>query len=333
MRAEPASPPDSSPRPDAEVEAELAAAMDGARGRLAAQLARVPLPLDAEELAATLTAGKRVRGRALLLAARALGDPDPDAGAAAAALELLHAASLVHDDLIDGSPLRRGRPSVQAAAGGPAAILVGDLLVAEAFATAAPLGGPAVALLARAFAELCEGQLMEAALDWGPDAQPRIEAYAARKTGALFAAAFELGAAAAGCGAALAGRCAEAGRRLGVAFQLRDDLHDIRGDASELGKEAGADLRNGVPTLPLWIALRRLGDGGAGAPDPGRLAAAAASEAVHHATARRIAELVAEARALLVAAPSPELLEPALRAVVPDAPPPPARPHPRTEAS
>lgn len=290
------------------------------RDLLEDRLSRFPLAVPAAELAESCTSGKLLRGRASILVASAFGSDDREFSVASAcALELLHTASLLHDDIIDGSTLRRGRPALHVATDQATAILIADLLIALAFELAAPHGEAAVAPLAAAFAELCEGQLLEPALEWGPDALPGIERYAGLKTGALFSAAFELGAASAVRPASERERFRGAGRALGLAFQFADDLLDVRGDALELGKDSGADLRNGVPTFPLWSAYRRLSRAGnPTAIDPERLAAEAGSAAIAALAGERISALVGESRALLPAAARPELLDRAVRTVLPD---------------
>ncbi|WP_449281665.1 polyprenyl synthetase family protein [Leucobacter sp.] len=286
------------------------------RSHALARLAPLPLGVDPGELVDALTGGKLLRARTVLLVAHAYGTPDLEfATRAAAAIELLHAASLVHDDIIDGSQMRRGRPALHVPAGTPTAILVGDLLVALAFEIAAPLGERASGPLAIAFGHLCEGQLIESTLGWDADALPGIERYAALKTGALFAAAFQLGAAAAHRDtqrdAQHSTGLRAAGERLGLAFQLLDDLRDVREDAADLGKDRGADLRNGIPTLPLWSAYRRLAgdEGDDGTATPARLAEAAGAPEVARLTTARISALVEESHALLPPADRPEALD------------------------
>ncbi|WP_164884519.1 polyprenyl synthetase family protein [Leucobacter muris] len=344
---------DPGPRPAPEIprqaEAVIAAAVDAAVSRLRSlletHLAALPEGTVPPEQAEALSGGKHLRAQALITVAHAYGDPDPGfLTAAAAAVELLHTASLVHDDIIDGSSMRRGAAALHVVSGDDTAILVGDLLLGIAQEIAAPFGHRASAPLARALRALSTGQLLEPALGWGDNAPPLLERYAALKTGALFGAAFELGGAAAGATGGDepdAAALAAAGERLGLAFQVADDLLDVHGDAAELGKDHGADLRNGIPTLPLWLASRRLaGETRAGATDPtcapgaapstapaeptalpaDRLAAAAGAPEVTAAARARIAELFAEGRAMLPPARRPQLLDLAARIVVPGAP-------------
>ncbi|OCB52251.1 hypothetical protein A5722_28720 [Mycobacterium vulneris] len=294
------------------IDDQVSSVAAGLRARISERLANIPLPVeDPSPVIDALSGGKHLRARTLLLIAHSFGTPDPRFSAeAAVALELLHTASLVHDDIIDRSQFRRGLPSLHSAADEATAILIADLLIAVSFETAAALGERAVIPLARAFGQLCQGQLLEPALGWGADARPAIENYATLKTGALFGAAFELGAMAASYDPALQDRFRASGERLGLAFQLTDDLLDVRDDALNLGKDHGADLRNGIPTLPLWSAYRRLVDLGETrcASDSSlrdALAGEAGSDRTLRYTKQRIVALVEECRSLLPPATQP----------------------------
>ena len=206
----------------------------------------------------TLAAGgKRLRPLLVCLAA---GVPPPDSASlvrAAVAVELVHAATLVHDDVLDGSSLRRGQPTVVAAAGRTRATATGDLLFARAFAELTAGGSvPAVRVLSRASSELAEGELMQQADAF--DVGVSIGRYLERcrlKTGVLFRAACELG--------ALSGRAgsvellASYGEQIGIAFQLLDDVLDVAGPPERTGKPQGADLLDGTVTLPLIVARAR----------------------------------------------------------------------------
>ncbi|WP_336658493.1 polyprenyl synthetase family protein [Leucobacter sp. USHLN153] len=309
-----------------EIEAGIAAVVDRLRQSALDRLAPLPLGIDPAAFVDTLVAGKLLRARTVLLVARAYGDPDPDfATDTAAALELLHVASLLHDDIIDESELRRGQPALHVAAGSATAILVADLLIALAYELAAPFGPRASTPLAVAFRRVCEGQLVESGLDWSDDLEA-IERYDTLKTGALFGAAFQLGAAASGVDAAVAGAFDESGQRLGLAFQLLDDLIDIEKDTHDLSKDHGADLRNGIPTWPLWSAHRVL-QRSAGASNasgaeprkaiaPEQLAEVANSPEVLGQATARILDLRDESRAILPPAARPELLALASRTVL-----------------
>ncbi|BBX89078.1 polyprenyl synthetase family protein [Mycolicibacterium boenickei] len=307
---------DTEPFSPESIDDQVSSVAAGLRARISERLANIPLPVeDPSPVIDALCGGKHLRARTLLLIAHSFGGPDPRFAAdAAVALELLHTASLVHDDIIDRSQFRRGLPSLHSAADEATAILVADLLIAVSFETAAVLGERAVLPLARAFGQLCKGQLLEPALGWGDEARPEIEDYATLKTGALFGAAFELGAMAASYDPALQDRFRESGERLGLAFQLTDDLLDVRDDALNLGKDHGADLRNGIPTLPLWSAYRRLVDLGEtrSASDPSlreALADEAGSDRTLRYTKKRIGTLVEEFRTLLPPAKQPGALD------------------------
>jgi geranylgeranyl pyrophosphate synthase len=205
--------------------------------------ARLPRPAEdpgrlAEAMRyAALGAGKRLRPALVLAASEATGGDEDRALAAAVAIEVLHAYTLVHDDLpaMDDDDERRGRPTVHVAFGEAIAILAGDGLLTLAFATLAELGGAAaadaVAVLGKraGWGELLAGQARDLALAAAPDAHPAIEEIErlhAGKTGALFAAACELGAIAAGADATTCARLGRYGLAIGIAFQHADDLDD-----------------------------------------------------------------------------------------------------------
>ena len=211
-----------------------------------------------EACRATLAAGgKRVRPLLTLLCARrdaALGEP---VLRGAAAVELLHMATLVHDDVLDGAELRRGRPTVAHAYGMQIAVSAGNFLLARAFQELVGAGDPAaVDVLSATAVGLSEGEVLQR-----DDAhrvtvtQAQYERRCERKTADLFAAACRLGAllgGAAGTAAALA----EYGRLIGLAFQVFDDILDCSGDELATGKRAGTDVRDGTVTLPLIFALQ-----------------------------------------------------------------------------
>jgi heptaprenyl diphosphate synthase len=240
--------------------------------------------------------GKRFRPTCVLLAGH-LGDPDePKLVPAAVAIELTHLSTLYHDDVIDEAELRRGTTSANARYGNLVAILTGDYLFARASEVTADLGPEATRILARTIARLVQGQIAEAR---GPqDGQDPVEHYLAvlaEKTGALIGTACRLGAELAGADPAAVAAVTEFGERLGVAFQLADDLLDIAEGPATSGKAAGTDLREGVRTLPVLYLLR---DGGPDAdvveavlaaeqPDDGEVAKALealrASDAFHRA--------------------------------------------------
>jgi geranylgeranyl pyrophosphate synthase len=196
--------------------------------------------------------GKRLRPLLVFLAA---GVPTPERDellSAAVAVELVHAATLVHDDVLDGSALRRGRPTVVASGGRLAATSTGDLLFSRAFAELAQLGSAdCVRVLSRASSELAAGELMQRADAWTPVAAPRYFERCRLKTAVLFRAACELGAIANG---GPSDDLASFGERIGLAFQLFDDVLDVTGPPEQTGKPRGADLLDGTVTLPLILA-------------------------------------------------------------------------------
>jgi geranylgeranyl pyrophosphate synthase len=223
-----------------------------------ASLATAYGPVLARHAGDTIAAGgKRLRP---LLVCVAAGVPPPeteDLVRAAVAVELVHGATLVHDDVLDGSALRRGRPTVVAAGGRGLATATGDLLFSRAFAELAGGGSAdAVRVLSRASSELALGELMQRADAWASEVT--VERYLERcrlKTAVLFRAACALGALAAGAGQQAA--LGVFGERIGIAFQLLDDVLDVSGPPERTGKPRGADLLDGTVTLPLIVARSR----------------------------------------------------------------------------
>ena len=208
--------------------------------------------------AGTLAAGgKRLRPVLVFLCGDGDGE-DERLVAAGAAVELLHMATLVHDDVLDAAELRRGRPTVFAEAGRSAATATGDLLFSRAFAELAATGSEdAVRALSTASSALARGELMQRADAWDENVTP--ERYLKRcrlKTASLFEASCRLGALFGGR-PDLASALGEFGERLGVAFQMLDDVLDVSGPAERTGKPRGADLLDGTVTLPLILARRQ----------------------------------------------------------------------------
>jgi heptaprenyl diphosphate synthase len=206
-----------------------------------------------------LAGGKRVRPMLTLIAGH-LGDASrPEILEAAVVVELTHLATLYHDDVMDSAPVRRGAPSAHAVWGNTVAILTGDLLFARASRVVAQLGVEAVRLQAATFERLCLGQLHET-VGPGPDEDP-VDHYLqvlADKTGSLIATSARFGAMFAGCAPEVLDVVAAYGERVGVAFQLADDVIDLASDEATSGKTPGTDLREHVPTLPVLL-LRRHG--------------------------------------------------------------------------
>ncbi len=212
--------------------------------------------LLARHAGSTIAAGgKRLRPLLVFLAA---GAPPPESDQllrSAVGVELVHSATLVHDDVLDGSDLRRGRPTVAAAAGRLTATSTGDLLFSRAFAELAQTGSrAAVRVLSRASSELATGELMQRADAWRAVAVERYLERCRLKTAVLFRAACELGALAGGSAAPTIGALAAFGEQIGLAFQLLDDVLDVTGPPERTGKPRGADLLDGTVTLPLILA-------------------------------------------------------------------------------
>ena len=215
----------------------------------------------AEHAGSTIRAGgKRLRPLLVFLAA---GEREDDGVLrAAVAVELIHSATLVHDDVLDAAPLRRGRPTVVAAAGRAIATATGDLLFSRAFAELAQNGrADEIRVLSDASSALAEGELLQREDAWNVDvAHERYLHRCDLKTARLFQAACRLGALE-GDGPAEA--LGEFGRRIGLAFQLLDDVLDVSGPAERTGKHRGTDLLDGTVTLPLILARERDSDLGA----------------------------------------------------------------------
>lgn len=208
--------------------------------------------------------GKRVRPMLTLLAAQ-LGDGNtPKVLKAAEAIEITHLASLYHDDVMDEAQMRRGVPSAQLVWGNSVAVLTGDLLFARASKMVATLGARAIQIQADTFERLCLGQLHETV---GPkDGEDPVEHYIqvlADKTGSLIAAAAQMGVLFSNSPEYYEPPVVEFGEKVGVAFQLIDDVIDLSVQPEQTGKLPGTDLRAGVETLPLLMLRKRA------ATDPG----------------------------------------------------------------
>lgn len=198
--------------------------------------------------------GKRFRPLLALLSAH-LGDGvTPEVVAAATAVELTHLASLYHDDVMDEADTRRHVASANAVYGNSTSILVGDLLFGTASSIVADLGPEAVKIQAETFVRLCSGQIRDTRSC--PEGQDPVAYYLgvlADKTGVLIATAARYGAMFSSCDAQTVETMRLYGERLGVAFQLADDLLDVAGDGASSGKTPGTDLREGVATLPVLL--------------------------------------------------------------------------------
>ncbi len=256
--------------------AQVASLVDAAGPRVPELLGRVEVllreaaaghgPIVGEPAGATIAAGgKRLRPLLVLLAAGVgpAGDADDerdlDLVRAAASVELVHSATLVHDDVLDASPLRRGHPTVWATHGRHMATAVGDLLFARAFAELTATGSlESVRILSRASSALAEGELLQRSDAWNVDVP--LDRYLHRcelKTATLFESACGLGALHGGASDAGRDELGAFGRRIGLAFQLLDDVLDVAGPPERTGKPVGTDLLDGTVTLPLIIARDR----------------------------------------------------------------------------
>ena len=203
--------------------------------------------------------GKRIRPRLVLLFSAALGFDGPERFELAAIVEFIHTATLLHDDVVDESELRRGRATANATFGNAASVLVGDFLYSRAFQMMVSVNSLRVLdVLADATNVIAEGEVLQLMNMHDPDLAVDDYLRVIRfKTAKLFEASARLGAVLANADAELEESCADFGRSLGTAFQLVDDLLDYDGDSRELGKNVGDDLREGKPTLPLLVAMER----------------------------------------------------------------------------
>ncbi len=205
--------------------------------------------------------GKRIRPLITLAAARLLGRGGDGPRKLAAAVEFIHTATLLHDDVVDDSSMRRGKKSANKLWGNPSSVLVGDFLFARSFNLMVETGDMMVLdILARAASVIAEGEVMQlAAANDADTTRERYMEIIAAKTAALFAAAAKAGAVAAGRPGAEADALETFGRELGLAFQLVDDALDYGGLSATMGKNAGDDFREGKVTLPVVYA-REAGD-------------------------------------------------------------------------
>ena len=212
--------------------------------------------------------GKRFRAMLVLLAARFGDSRDKRITSAAVAIELTHLATLFHDDVMDEASIRRGHESANSRWGNSVAILAGDYLFARASRILADLGPEAIRIQAETFGRLVDGQLLETVgVRPGEDALEHYMHVITEKTGSLIATSGRFGAMFAGLPVETADLIADACLRIGVAWQLSDDVLDIASTSAESGKEQGTDLRQGVRTLPVLYALR----GASSDPDAARL--------------------------------------------------------------
>ncbi|MEU9672175.1 polyprenyl synthetase family protein [Streptomyces parvus] len=233
---------------EADVQSGLAAVE---AGLLEATKSDVPFITDAAQHLLR-AGGKRFRPLLVMLASQ-FGDPDaPGVVPSAVVVELTHLATLYHDDVMDEGDVRRGVPSANTRWGNSVAVLTGDFLFARASHILADLGPEAVRIQAEAFERLVTGQILETA---GPrDGRDPVDHYLdvlSGKTGSLVAVSGRFGAMMSGADERTVDVLTQYGERLGIAFQLADDVLDIASDSHESGKTPGTDLREGIPTLPV----------------------------------------------------------------------------------
>ncbi|MFJ6849280.1 polyprenyl synthetase family protein [Streptomyces sp. NPDC091271] len=244
---------------EADVQAGLAAVE---AGLLDATKSEVPFITEAAQHLVS-AGGKRFRPLLVMLAAQ-FGDPDaPGVVPSAVVVELTHLATLYHDDVMDEADVRRGVDSANTRWGNSVAVLTGDFLFARASHILADLGPEAVRIQAEAFERLVTGQILETA---GPrDGRDPVDHYMdvlGGKTGSLVAVSGRFGALMAGADESVVDILTQYGERLGIAFQLADDVLDIASDSHESGKTPGTDLREGIPTLPvLHLRARAAAEG------------------------------------------------------------------------
>jgi octaprenyl-diphosphate synthase len=227
--------------------------------RVIAQRLSSEVPLVSEVAQYIIAAGgKRLRPALLLLVSGALGDTSPRRHTLAAVVEFIHTATLLHDDVVDESTLRRGRSTANQQFGNAASVLVGDFLYSRAFQMMVDVGDMRVMeILSEATNVIAEGEVLQlmnmhdASLD-----EATYMRVIRSKTAKLFEASARLAPILAGSDAATEAACATYGQALGCAFQIIDDVLDYEGDAETLGKNLGDDLREGKVTLPIIGSLR-----------------------------------------------------------------------------
>ncbi len=238
----------------ASILADMASVDEVIRGRLASDvvLIRTVAGYIVE------SGGKRLRPALLLLAANACAAQGPAKHELAAVIEFIHTATLLHDDVVDESSLRRGRKTANAEFGNAAPVLVGDFLYSRAFQMMVGVGSLRVmAVLADATNVIAEGEVLQLLNIHDPDTDEESYLRVIRyKTAKLFQAATQVGAILGGASEAVEAALADYGMHLGTAFQLVDDVLDYSGDLHEMGKNLGDDLAEGKPTLPLIYTMQ-----------------------------------------------------------------------------
>jgi len=204
--------------------------------------------------------GKRLRPALTILSAQFAGEVNSRTIAFAAAVELMHTATLIHDDIIDKAEMRRGRAAVHTLWGNEAAVMCGDFLYAVAFNILASDGDiEVIRTMAQASSQVCEGEVLELQLAFNPNiTEEQCIEIARMKTAELMAAACKIGAMSTGANSRLVNALDSFGRDLGIAFQIVDDVLDLESSVEEVGKPVGSDLLEGKVTLPVRFALDSL---------------------------------------------------------------------------
>lgn len=248
-----------------ELEDRIAASLEAVETRLMEVVSSADETINPPTSHLAAAGGKRLRPALTLMAAQ-LGDPALAGGEsvrdAGVAVELTHIATLYHDDVMDEAPLRRGAPSAQTVWGNSAAILTGDVLVARASQLVAALGPQAVLAHAKTFERLCMGQLRETLpRPVGSDPVEHYVQVLADKTGSLIAVSALYGAMLTGAGERTEKIVEAYGEKIGVAFQIADDVIDLCSDSATTGKTPGTDLREGVDTMPVLLLRKELAAG------------------------------------------------------------------------
>ncbi len=277
---------------NAALDSELQPRLDLVEERLRDAVAQSDKLADASSRHLVDAGGKRLRPMLVLLCAQ-LGDGSrPEVLDAAVVVELTHLATLYPDDVMDSAPTRRGAPSAHEVWGNSVAILTGDLLFARASTVVAGLGPAAVRIQAETFERLCLGQLHETVgPSEGVDPQTHYLGVLSDKTASLISTAARYGAMFAGVPDEQVEMVARYGEKVGVAFQLADDVIDLVSDGGQTGKTPGTDLRERVPTLPVILLRARVAGPGADAADRQLLALLDADLSDDAALARAVAAL------------------------------------------
>ncbi len=244
----------------AEIQRPVAAELVEVEKQLTERLSGAP-PAVKQAYGHTLKAGgKRLRPLLVLLAARSVGQVGSKALGLAVAIEKVHIASMLHDDVVDRSPVRRGQASVQALWDNRIAVLTGDYIAADVYRLLANSQDSAhLAIIAQAVVEMCEAEVRELTLDSSQVTEAEYLQIIRGKTAALMAAATKVGGSVGDGSPEQVSALGSYGQLLGMAFQIGDDLLDLYGCRSQIGKPMGRDLCSGLRTLPVIFACRRSG--------------------------------------------------------------------------